>query len=665
MVKIYFLTILAVTSWSTLTSAQEANTVIIIGRKHEVSRPLKSGGQAVTVTPSRETGFDSAAHLKTESSLSPATTGRPTPSGFVVPRIRGQDSKVSEVYFEDFLLQDPYSGLPLVEDIDLRAFGKLEIFQGLSPFFIPSTSPIGAMRYRLKAFNKNSYTLGSQVGKPHGVSGFGLARGVVAGDDLQQTYQLYYRNHLSNGRYSFYHDHGTPYNKSDDYSDERRNNHQRSQQVLPFYKIAYKNHEWSYLGWWHEAHRGVPTITNDRSDRSSEDVVGHLNGVSWKYQPEGASMALPKETVFSGYRKEETRALNDESRSFLPATEKSELHSQSNHGALRGVWEFDAATVNVSSDYVAARILQKNEGASDSSVELRRRANGFYAGIKSDIFSPVVSETKLSTRYFADRLGDNELRSREIRGLGQTFSGGSEFVQIYIQGGRDERAPSLLEEFGNGSAVQASAEIEPEVTRHLEAGFMTRPFLQDVQLALALFQDDTEQKIVFVPSLLNTAKAINLERTRIRGVDAHVSGAYKKTRVEVSGSRYAARDLSIADSDRQIPNVPEVTSAIQLEQEVSNFTARWLTRYRSKVFRDRRNSVETPEVWVSDASLDAAFLVSDVELKSGLGIYNVFDVKKVDIESPASGEEGYTAYSEVNGYPLPGRHWKVSLSAEF
>ena len=80
------------------TADQEpADAIIVIGHRHEAQRQQQIG-QSVIITPSAATRFDSLTHLKRESSFIVSETGHISPSGFALPKIRGQDIKLTEVY---------------------------------------------------------------------------------------------------------------------------------------------------------------------------------------------------------------------------------------------------------------------------------------------------------------------------------------------------------------------------------------------------------------------------------------------------------------------------------------------------------------------------------------------------------------------------------------
>jgi hypothetical protein len=185
----------------------------------------------LVIRPDDPSRFDTAAQLRQDASLAVPETGRISASGFALPRVRGEDVRFTEVYVEGMLLQDPYSGLPLVDELDLRAFGILVVHEGVPPPELASAGPIGVLDYRV-APAKAGTLLGATVGQPYGVAGWALSTDATAGPD-PWSFRVYARRHVTDGKYRYYDDHGTPYNTDDDTYRIRQDNQRQSSQILP------------------------------------------------------------------------------------------------------------------------------------------------------------------------------------------------------------------------------------------------------------------------------------------------------------------------------------------------------------------------------------------------------------------------------------------------
>ena len=61
--------------------------------------------------------------LKSNSSLRLVPSTQASSTGFGIPSVRGRHPKYTEIYLQDWLLQDPLTSYPMVDDLDLRFLG--------------------------------------------------------------------------------------------------------------------------------------------------------------------------------------------------------------------------------------------------------------------------------------------------------------------------------------------------------------------------------------------------------------------------------------------------------------------------------------------------------------------------------------------------------------
>src|SRR5690606_13920930 len=130
-----------------------------------------------------------------------------------------------------------------------------------------------------------------------------------------------------------------------------------------------------------------------------------------------------------------------------------------------------------------------------------------------------------SNDVFAETPEDE--RKREVTGYSQGLSWSNAYYLVYLQYGRLQRPPTLLEEFGNGGGVRANPDLEPEAVEHKELGASYRTLSGSFGAGLALFQDDTKDKITFLPSVGQTMRAANVSKTRIQGAELSLETSYR------------------------------------------------------------------------------------------------------------------------------------------
>jgi hypothetical protein len=644
--------------------------IVVFGRRREVNRS-RITGQSITINPVDASRFDSLTHLKRESSVLAPETGRISPSGFVVPKIRGQDVKLTDVYLEDMLLQDPYSGLPLIEDLDLRAFGSLEIHQGLPPPDVPGLNPIGTLRYRFRSLTENLVTAGLQTGRPYGLSHWALGKYYSEKGQEETSAQIYVRHHQTNGRFEYYSDEGTPYNKSDDAMKIRHNNDQRSAQAVPFFRQKIGSYTFQGIGWRYQAFRGLPSMSAVVVSDARETAEGHLANLNISRELDPIDMF---EKIRFGLNLTDTadhRQVTDPGRRFLLSAEQSDMQINARRGSLNMAMEGEDAGFFAS--YENGTAIIRNELGERRTTDLNRRAETGTMGVRMSPLPSLSIECKATERHHTDITSGNadtvnlpDEQNPTRRNNKSNATGGSIGFHpgawgIYLQQAAAKRLPSLIEEFGNGSSIRPNTDLNPELTHHKEIGFSYRDPTMAWRIGLAAYEDETWNKIIFVPVMASAVRAANIRATDIQGVDAHGEVSADATTLFISASRLYPYDKT-RSNQIILPGIPEKIFVGEIMQKIGQVTLRWISRYRSMVYRDLSNTVQLPGAWIHDLSADYDISVGGHKLQAGLSLRNVFDLTDVTISAPDTPENrGRTAYSDVAGAPLPGRQWLLSL----
>lgn len=654
--------------------------VDVIGRRAESERLARPGHTSI-MRPDDATRFDSRALLERETSLALPETGRINASGFALPRIRGQDARLTEIYLDDLLLQDPYGGLPLVDELDLRAFGELVLHQGMTPPELPTTSPIGALQYRYRAVTERRMTFGGNVGRPHGVSTWALGEYERAG---QFTFRGYAREHRTDGAYRYYDDNATPYNARDDRHAIRTGNDRRSRQAMPHFTYSSGRDEFRGFVLWSASETGLPGYRGD--DRADESSTANLGALRWTRR-----FTNEVDAGLGAAVTEDGRRTRDPDGSVLGPRGNTRFKASTRRADARLGWRTDSAAIatvvvaNVEGSRSRVRTgsaATVTGEAGGSATTLDREALVGHVGAAAAIGAHRVFtvEGKISARQhhddFPERFQVDVLdaptatsRNTIARGAGLALGWRATPVAVYVQLAQHERPPSLLEEFGDGGLVRGQPEVRPERLRHGEFGATVRGAAGSWRAGAALFEDRVDDRIVFVPALGASVRALNLAHTRTRGAELTGDTSFGPgnfTRLTAGYTRLDPADLTLASRTRLLPAVPEHVGLLALDQRIAMLTLRWGARYQSRVYRDVDNSIAVPAYTIHDASLDSRWPTSFGVIDVGLSVLNVFDVNRLPIEAPrTSTSRGYTSYSDLDGYPLPGRQWRMSVAAAF
>lgn len=647
--------------------AQESDEIVVRAprRGHD---SVWSDGRRVRVRPRDASQFESSTHLRQESTVLPVETGRVSAGGFVVPRIRGQDAKVTDIYLDDVHLQDPYAGLPRWQDLDLRAVGSLDLEMGASSARAWGFPSLGVLRYRWVPQADAAGAVGMSVGSPQGSMAW--VRGDwPSAEDASGAFRIYARSHETSGRYDYYSDEGTPYNRADDRIRERTNNDLSGEQFMTAVALRRGAYRLRGLGWVNRSRGGVPGrgVVEDVTARESSSAHILHSAVSRDF-------GVGKVDLLAG-SVEDVNQYQDASGTLVPGVTRSALGVKSaKAGARLVVGDLERVGLEGSVEYEHVRTHARLSWSERAADETRRLADLGGVAVAARLPFGATCSMKVSERVHSDFREGDDPSSHSGRARGVVAHVSQEWhdsVAAYAQVARLDRLPSLVEEFGNGTTLSPSAGLSAERVDHVELGmglgFGRRETGLATTLGLALFQDQTRQKIVWVPVSVASMKAINLARTQIRGLE----GSWEVSVGENKRARLGASYLDASDVTGQIvrglPGIPDLTWVGEGEWNLTeSWTLRALSRFRSEIYRDLNETLVSPSQWLHDLSADYRMGLGRVDLGLGLNVRNVLNTMSQDLDARDSRDgKGATALSDLSGYPLPGRQWVLTFEAAF
>lgn len=695
------------------------NEIFVYGIKPE-SILRDHSGQAIVIEPNQASRFDALSHIQRESSMTPLETGQINPTGATVPRIRAHDSKLTEIYVEDLPLQNPYGGLPLIDSLDLRAFGTLEIYQGVSPYDIPGSNPSGTLRYRFRQEARPKSRLGVQGGKPYGLGVWGLlisrpksSPRLAHREFCQKNSQdpmeirLFGRQHQTDGHYMFYSDEGTPYNTSDDRIVRRTNNDQRSFQLMP--TLSFTCGPWNLrsISWLSQSQISLPTLSarvpSQARGKSTQRVISV--GVSRTFDvPQNTenSGSQPTQALTRGlkfdlkaFASQDEHQTTDPYARYLVVAESSRLllsHKSLassihfTHQRLQGILSASVGETTVKQNYDLTPINHLERDSSMLSLGFRTKpfveAAVTLEAKKSwrDERSKNKNATTLSTGIShsplqsQNHLGDHSLGIVWSPPFGKDKMPEVHQSDLYFQAAQSKRLPTLYEEFGNGSNINPNTDLLPEKITHREMGLRITHGIYHDQTSFSAFRDTITDKIIFVPIYANASKALNIRNAEIEGFELRTQWTMAfhplfPSTIFATYSRLMPMDKT-REPSRIIPGIPEKMVVGEWSQKSPWVSGRWVARYRSDVFRDVSNDVYLPGTILHDGYVD-----TDIDwprknaFKIGLMVRNIFDVIDLPIKTKNTGASstrsvGRTALSDLAGSPLPGRQWVLSMSID-
>jgi len=227
--------------------------------------------------------------------------------------------------------------------------------------------------------------------------------------------------------------------------------------------------------------------------------------------------------------------------------------------------------------------------------------------------------------------------------------------RLYLEShaARTVRVPTWVEIFGHRGGVDGNRELQPEEITAADLAFSLRDD-QGRSGRVAAFYAETDAKIIFVQNSQRTSKPINLGRTVARGVE--VEGEWPLAADLALSGNLTVQNVTDRGDDpayrgNRVPYLPDVEAYTRLSVRPGRWRP-WLEWvYRSDNFRDRANS----ELDQAPARTLWNLGISRDWYPRWLGTAGVLSLLAEAINLTDN------AVYDVEGFPLPGRSWHLSI----
>lgn len=627
----------------------EPNRVIISGQSRG-RKFLERGGNSSVVRPSEETQFDVNTQFKLDPSISATDHARPSGGGFSLPLFRGNDARSSHVFLDDVELQDPFTGYPLIEDIDLRAFGELRVHRGLAPWDLSVASPGGVVQFISRRVTKNSLESGLIYGDIFGLSGWGEAQ---AAKDEWET-RTYLRRHTANGHYSFYSDNGTVRNVEDDVKRQRDNNDRSANMGSTSLRYQDDKNTAEIFAWVQENHQGIPirSAVGDGNARlqsaTSAWTAKYRRGVTQNFGVGLSAQQLAAARHITDAGQNISRAVDQtfSTRTSQTAAKVDYLNDDETFSTLVQV-KRSVATIAVRADPNAESYRPHAD-----------QTTGYF-GAKYQPLLWLEFEGKADVSQVATEGASSSAQ----RDFGITSMGHWGDWSLWLQGASFERLPSLFEREGNGAEFTGNELLISESGRFYEVGVRQKNIAWahwNGERAFTFWSEDMRDRIRSLPISTTQWKSSNMGFERYRGLEGREK--WQESRVELEGA--IAYTYATNDRGRLIPRVSLWQGVFGAGFRVlPEWMLRTTSRYQGPSYDDEENTLEIGDVWIHDLSIDR--FVSDSWWALGVSALNVTDVKSVPVRDVATSQnEGRIAWESRQREPLPGRQYVVRVTAK-
>ncbi len=574
---------------------------------------------------------------------------------FSTVSVRGASAEQVEVYLDGILLNSALGGGVNLSNLPLAHVAQIEVYRGAA---VGEGGMGGTVHIRTRTAQKGWKQGGSGSWGSFDTRGLNA---MVSEGRGNTDYLLVADYSASDSDFRFLDDNGTEYNLQDDVPANRRNGDFFSASLLGKWSRRSEHNRRFYIQenlYWKR--QGIPGISNNQSERTRMNTFRSLTEVGVLI-PDWLARFSVRQTLFFSHQRE---AFADPFGEVGVGRQDSRYRTRSYGWRSRlqtVLGKGHAATFGVSirrETFLPEDRLARAERLFESSRWTASGQLGADWMLPKDrgVVSASATVDYQHSRVFEENpyrfspLAPDSTTGRALAGLraGVRFDL-SPTVWLKANVGRSHRTPSFYELFGDRGGVIGNTGLKPERGLIWDAGFRARLEGEAAVLEGAYFDHHYTDLIQFVQFSQGVARAQNIGKARVRGVEATLSGRlFGRWTVSANYTYQRAVDASRAPHrrGRVLPNRPQ--------HQVHTYTGLSLGRWRGFYdytfedgnFLDRANLRPVPARHIHNIGLGRTFY-RQVEVV--LEAKNLLDNQVADLW----------------GYPLPGRSFFVTVKEHF
>jgi iron complex outermembrane receptor protein len=586
---------------------------------------------------------------------------------FATVSVRGSSSNQVEIYLDGVPLNDGYSGVTNLGDLPLAGIDRIELFRGATPPQFGSQSIGGAVNLVTQLDGEPTGALVSRMDLSESYGSFGTSRHVMSLWSLLGPARVFLHGSYmrSDGDFEFIDDTGTPENLYDDASAIRVNNEFSVWSVLG--RMSTESPRLGKLSISHNAlirEQRVPGMGTFKSQTAHSDRTRNLTHARWTSP---AYLDGRLRTYSGGYLSLTNEQFHDPDGDLSFVSQDTDNSFRTAGGSARAKLNVPVLPVWLEALYEgnSERFTPRNNLPQPTEGPDRTRAT-HHGAVSADLElfdrQVVLSATQRfisQTTEFYDapafpwlppspqgRLSFSE-QSPHIGFRWHPFS----FATVKGNWGRYVRQPTMLELFGNVGSVTGSAALVPEEGTNRDIGVVFSQErlwgLRNAFLEVVYLNNRMENLILFFPNSQFTARPENISSARIRGWEVSFAAQWQD-RFRVAGN-YAflgTEDTSPIPfyNGNQLPGRPAHDTALFADAMWRRWTLSYELHHIGRNFLDPANMREVPSREIHGVAVRTALFSNAVSLTA---------------EGRNLGDD---QISDVNGFPLPGRSFYMTLS---
>ena len=572
--------------------------------------------------------------------------------------IRGSTLRQVLVYVDGIPLNPEGGQAVNLSEWPLRAFSRVEVYRGNTPGRLGGAAVGGAINM-VRDPSALSTASSASVSSHGRVSADTLSQFSPKIAGHQHHISAYLNASVNQGRFDYYTDNGTPYNRIDDQRLERENNRSGAFHAL--------------LGWRTEVGNGTLDVVDAWMSRGAE-LPGHINNPARAARIDTSRNLLGARyrPHWSGHRAHIVGWWLHREEQYDDRLDEIGLGSQNQAQTAQssGLRIHDTFALTGPTSLGLTASVRRDSASIDGegAAEAPPPQNGETLTIETPTRWGRLDITPTVHGTFLQSKGELTTASIDPR-IGVGFEALPE-LKLRANAGKYLRPPDSMERFGDRGTMIGNPDLSPErgwqwdvgLRARFNAGQNTR-----WRLDVAHFWVASKDRITWIQNSQRTLKPVNLGTTWIQGLEGAVQGELgthvrTDTNLTLARSRNLATDPGVANN--ALPGVSPLsvwhsTALLMLDERVRLTHS---IRHIAANYLDATNWIRSAPRNTQDLTLQAKPTRRWPILE--VGVQNIFDtITEVVPQNPLDPDSDPVVQpiTDFGGHPLPGRTWTFSL----
>lgn len=552
--------------------------------------------------------------------------------GFSVATIRGSSAGQVAVYIDGIPIASGGSSVTNLQELPLSQVERVEVYKGFTPPGFAKAGIGGIINIITKKGGTDQFEVSSAYGSFETFEQSAMVSATTGKISVlgQGQYQK------SRGNYSFKSDNGTPLNRSDDFTTKRRNNeYQSSSGIVKLWGRAGAMMVSANENYYRKS-QGLPGVSSNQSKNAKYDTWRNI--LSVRLEPVAKKYKnLP---IVKIYRVSQSTKFSDRDGEIGVGNQVSETVSNKNGFSVSESIDINRnSKVWLYADYSKENLEEHDLFTFRADDPAKNRNFLTLAASYEHEFFGFKVVPSLRYEKYEDSFGSAENSTHDFYspkiGFIKDFGNG---LKIDVNAALYQRAPDLLELFGDRGVVKGNADLLPEKGINLSGGFTYRDMRK--RFSLSVFSTRSENLIAYIQNSQRTSLPVNIGKADVLGLETSFSyrfgSGYDLTAGYTFMRTFDRSDIPFYNG-RRLPDRPEHDLRIRLDKKRINYSFYYEYFHTASTFTDRANFNE-----ISARSIHNGGFTKNLPWKGfvmGVDLKNITDNKIED----------------AIGYPLPGR----------